>query len=88
MFLQVLQKIPYFGMADYYSLGIIVYVMAVGGHPYLSGDESLEETIKIVTTVELDYPEDMDTNLRDIIKRVSLHRAFIFYFLRDKVLSR
>ncbi|XP_077349930.1 protein kinase C delta type-like [Lithobates pipiens] len=66
---EILQRLPYFGMADYYALGIIVYVMAVGGHPFLSCDESSEEILKKVTTLEPDYPEDMDTNLRDIIER-------------------
>lgn len=76
MFLQALQNIPYFGAADYFSLGIIVYKMAFGRHPFLTGRESAEEEVKIVTTREPHYPDSMNPYLRDVIEMVSIHRNF------------
>lgn len=86
MFLQVLQNVPYFGDADYYSLGVIVYVMEVDGPPFLTSKEPTGNILKIVTTVEPDHPEDMDNTLCGIMESVSIHRAFAF--LKDKVLCR
>ncbi|XP_077323213.1 uncharacterized protein LOC143956920 [Lithobates pipiens] len=65
---EVLQNTPYFGAADYFSLGIIVYKMAFGRHPFLTGSESAEEEVKIVTTREPHYPDIIDPNLRDVIE--------------------
>lgn len=57
-------------------------------HPFLTGDESLEEVWMIVTTMELDYPHLLRTNLHDIIERVSTVYTELLHLLRDKVLSR
>lgn len=66
-------------MVDYYALGIIVYLIAFVRHPYPIGEASFSEELKIVTTMEPDYPEDMDPTLCDIIKIVSIHRGFISF---------
>lgn len=86
MFLQVLEKIPYFGMADYFSLGVIVYMMVFDRHPFLTGMESKAEIRMKVTTMQPYYPEIRGTDLHDIIERVSIHRTFTYF--REKVLSR
>lgn len=47
-------------MADYYSLGVILFEMATGADP------------TSVTSRKYFYPRNIDPDLRDVIERVSI----------------
>lgn len=71
LFLQVFQRQEYYSMADYYSLGVTVYKMATGKHPFYTDQKSPYGLQMAMNVKAPHYPEDMDTDLRDLIDRVS-----------------
>lgn len=64
MFLQILK---------YFSLGITVYEMGVGQHPFAKNKETLQNITKKILIRNPDYPLDVDFYIYDLLKRVSIH---------------
>ncbi|KAM5141299.1 scavenger receptor cysteine-rich domain-containing protein DMBT1-like [Mantella aurantiaca] len=64
---EIMASHPYNTMVDYYSLGVIIYELAVGKHPYLTGDD-FYNVVRLMFTTEPDYPENMDT-LKELLYR-------------------
>lgn len=55
-----------FSMAgDYWSLGIILYQMALGYTPF--GSETFDETLQAMQVFEIEFPDFIDASLKDLI---------------------
>ncbi|XP_077349929.1 protein kinase C delta type-like [Lithobates pipiens] len=67
---EVLQGIPYYTLVDYFSLGIIVYQMAVGKHPFWKGQKTPREILRALLSVNVYYPPQINPHLCDLIKRL------------------
>lgn len=71
MFLQILSEKPYGLEADYFSLGVMIYEMAVRRHPYCTSKMTKLQVKKAVMEPVTEYPSNMDPDLRGLIMRVS-----------------
>ncbi|XP_077312019.1 uncharacterized protein LOC143932965 [Lithobates pipiens] len=68
---EVLSYERYDTTADYFSLGEIIYKLALGKHPFLIGSEQNIFVIKMkVMNKKPVYPSQMDPNLCDLLKRL------------------
>lgn len=65
---EVIEHLPYTTTADYFSLGLIVYEMALGKHP----QEGKVAWRNIMTPND---PEYMDSDLHSVLVAVSICRA-------------
>lgn len=76
-FPQIFLGKPYGFAAFYFSLGIIVYMMATGYYPFMCKDNNNRTGDKVYTNSIInhdpDYPEDFIMDLKDLIERVSKH---------------
>ncbi|XP_072272890.1 rhodopsin kinase GRK1-like [Pyxicephalus adspersus] len=66
---EILLDMPYDTTADYFSLGLIIYRMAVGKHPYFRIGMTTKKMKRIATESTVKYPKNMDPALVDLIKR-------------------
>lgn len=64
---------PYGIEADYFSLGVMIYEMAVRRHPYCQPNMTKLQVKEAIMEQEYEFPQKMDPDLRDLIKRVSMH---------------
>lgn len=80
IFPQIFLGLPYGYAVDYFSLGIIVYELAVGNYPFSWSDEDndswsyVDEVLK--DSICNDYPSfpmDFDMDLKDLIEKVRKH---------------
>ncbi|PIO15722.1 hypothetical protein AB205_0027270, partial [Aquarana catesbeiana] len=67
---EVLQRLPYYTTADYFSLGVIVYEMAFGRHPFIGIHRNTEHFVRIVCNRTPYYPNNADTWLCDLLERL------------------
>ncbi|XP_073453726.1 protein kinase C delta type-like [Aquarana catesbeiana] len=67
---EILQKIDYFTMVDYFSLGIIIYMMALGKHPFIAVKDNEEQIRKKIIEMNPQYPRGMNHNLRNLLTRL------------------
>ncbi|XP_040208020.1 atypical protein kinase C-like isoform X1 [Rana temporaria] len=65
---EVHRGLKYFGMVDYFALGVIVYVMAFGWHPFLRGGEPTMKITGKVLGKKPRFPEGVNPALRSIIE--------------------
>lgn len=79
MFLQVLQEMDYFSMVDYFSLGVIVYEMAFGKHPFITSTDDWEQIKMKMIYMEPDFEEGMDPDLHNLLVRVSYREPQLLY---------
>ncbi|XP_072282952.1 protein kinase C delta type-like [Pyxicephalus adspersus] len=59
--------------ADYFSLGEMIYEIALGRHPFLPVGNEADDDIVIMTEImnsKPDYPRSMDPDLRDLLERL------------------
>ncbi|XP_040208423.1 rhodopsin kinase GRK1-like [Rana temporaria] len=67
---EVIQGDPYFTVADYFSLGIIVYEMALVIPPYYSRQKTKKELLTTILTKKVYYPLEFNRHLRDLIEKL------------------
>lgn len=81
---EVLRRIEYasmdyimfrdFSMAgDFWSMGIVLYLMSIGYTPF--GCETFEETVRGMKTEELEFPENVDRDLADLVTKLTYKDA-------------
>ncbi|XP_073454230.1 protein kinase C theta type-like [Aquarana catesbeiana] len=70
LFLQVINNVPYFTSVDYFSLGLIVYQMIFGRHPFYTHKQTLRNIMLSILNMEPHYPVNMDYNLQDLLTRL------------------
>lgn len=69
IFLQIFLDQPYNWTVDYFSLGIMVFLMATGRHPF----SSCLGMWKVTTCFHYPYyPQHMEPDLQDLIRTVSI----------------
>ncbi|KAM5171874.1 protein kinase C theta type-like [Mantella aurantiaca] len=61
------QSLPYDAMVDYYALGVSVYEMVVGEHPYYQPGMNLDELALEMITFDPCYPLWLDSDLLDLL---------------------
>ncbi|XP_063309561.1 serine/threonine-protein kinase N2-like [Pelobates fuscus] len=64
---EVFEKNPYTRSVDWWSLGVVIYVMLCGRFPFTGKDREREISYKVVNT-EPDYPEFLSVEAFSIIK--------------------
>ncbi|CAI9592478.1 unnamed protein product [Staurois parvus] len=67
---EVFNRSPYYAPADYYSLGMIVYQMAVGNHPFYTKGMKRKDLSEMMYTMSPYFPKDMDLDTNELIHRL------------------
>ncbi|XP_040198547.1 protein kinase C delta type-like [Rana temporaria] len=67
---EVHESEPYDRMADYFSLGIILFEVAFKYHPFYVGEDK-DKVKKSILQDEPRYPEEANPNLLDLLAKVS-----------------
>ncbi|CAI9592476.1 unnamed protein product [Staurois parvus] len=67
---EVFNRSPYYAPADYYSLGMIVYEMAVGNHPFYIKGMKRKDLAEMMYTMRPYFPKDMDLDTYEFIHRL------------------
>ncbi|CAI9592477.1 unnamed protein product [Staurois parvus] len=67
---EVFIRSPYYAPADYYSLGMIVYEMAVGNHPFYIKGMKRKDLAEMMYTMRPYFPKDMDLDTYELIHRL------------------
>jgi serine/threonine protein kinase len=65
---EMLREEPYTASADIWSAGVILYAMAAGSLPFYG--ETREETVQLVISQALEFPEAMSAELVDLLRRI------------------
>ncbi|XP_040210306.1 protein kinase C delta type-like [Rana temporaria] len=67
---EVIYNQPYFTTVDYFSLGVIVYEMALGENPFCVGMTTVNDMMMAIINNDPHYPEDMDYFLSELITKL------------------
>ncbi|XP_072288088.1 uncharacterized protein [Pyxicephalus adspersus] len=69
---EVCADIPYNAVADYFSFGVLLYLMATAQYPFLSRDGDAAATVDAICYSKVRFPRSMSRELQDFISRVAL----------------
>ncbi|PIO23335.1 hypothetical protein AB205_0009420 [Aquarana catesbeiana] len=67
MFLQVLSDKPYYTVADYFSLGVIIYEMVTRTHPYSGYTRNAEILQRALLTFTPPFIRDITTPIKELL---------------------
>lgn len=65
---QILWEVPYGIQADYFSLGVMIYEI-----PYYQPNMTRHQVKEAIMEPEYEFPQNMDSDLQDLIERVRMH---------------
>ncbi|CAI9598628.1 unnamed protein product [Staurois parvus] len=67
---EVYYQWPYYYPADYFSFGIIVYEMALGEHPFYTGQETEKQLVTSMYTKEPYFLRHLNFYLQELLLRL------------------